>query len=166
MEKQPTEMNRIEEMESLANKICKAEAGQEPNETNLAFRKTLVHGMNMWNQHIGSNLWTSPCICPNDEKTGETLCCNHCGKPTARMGDELPGDEEIQDRVEGVDVNFDEEIGYVLGAQWMRSIASPLLASRDSRIRELEEHVKTLEETIKVLNRKIEADYKGYKFKH
>jgi hypothetical protein len=52
------------------------------------------------------------------------------------------------------------------GAKWMRSLASPAIASRDSRIRELEEHVKTLEETIKVLNRKIEADYKGYKFKH
>jgi hypothetical protein len=31
-----------------------------------------------------SQLWTSPCICPPDEKTGETLCCNICGKPTAR----------------------------------------------------------------------------------
>lgn len=31
-------------MEALADKICKEELGQEPNESNLAFRKTLVRG--------------------------------------------------------------------------------------------------------------------------
>ena len=50
---------------------------------------------------------------------------------------ELPSDEEIQDHVGEVeDINFDEEIGYVLGAKWMRSIA---IASHVARIKELEE---------------------------
>ncbi len=41
-----------------------------------------------------SQLWASPCICPQDEKTGETLCCNLCGKPTARTtSKELYGDD-------------------------------------------------------------------------
>ena len=54
-----------------------------------------------------------------------------------RSQSELPSDEEIQDHAGEVeDINFDEEIGYVLGAKWMRSIA---LASRDAMIKELEE---------------------------
>jgi len=72
--------------------------------------------------------------------------------------DKLPGDEEIQDHVEDVDVNFDEEIGFMMGAKWMRSLASPIIASKDARIRELEEENKRL-------RAQIESNYKGYKFK-
>ena len=56
---------------------------------------------------------------------------------------ELPSDEEIQDHVGEVeDINFDEEIGYVLGAKWMRSIA---IASHVARILELEEALKSIQ---------------------
>lgn len=37
-------------MEALADKICKEELNQEPNENNLTFRKTLVHGMVRWQE--------------------------------------------------------------------------------------------------------------------
>jgi hypothetical protein len=87
--------------------------------------------------------------------------------------DELPGDDVVnkQAKVSCKGNSHAMRYHHMLeqfreGAKWMRSLASPAIASRDTRIRELEEHVKTLEETIKVLNRKIEADYKGYKFKH
>ncbi len=95
-----------------------------------------------FNEAIGM-LWTSPCICPPDEKTGETLCCNHCGRPTARTSEELPGDDNIDDSWSKM-FNIKTSVGFVNGAKWMRSIASPLLASRDARIRELEEENKKL----------------------
>ncbi len=85
-----------------------------------------------------SQLWTSPCICPPDEKTGETLCCNNCGRPTARTSKGLPGDEALKAR-------YGVAEGHIMGAQYMGSIASPLLASKDARIRELEEANKLAE---------------------
>ncbi len=100
-----------------------------------------------------SQLWTSPCICPTDEKTGETLCCNHCGKPTARTeSKELPGDDKVnnQSKVSCKGNSHAMRYHHMLeqfrdGAKWMRSIASPLLASKDARIRELEEANKLAE---------------------
>lgn len=86
-------------------------------------------------EEYNSNLWTSPCICPPDEKTGETLCCNICGKPTARTSKGLPGDEALKAR-------YGVAEGHIMGAQYMGSIASPLLASKDARIRELEEELR------------------------
>lgn len=38
------------EMEALADKICLEELRQEPSIENLAFRKTLVHGMIRWEE--------------------------------------------------------------------------------------------------------------------
>ena len=112
-------------------------------------------------------LWTSPCDCNPDEKTGETLCCNICGNPTARTeSKELPGEEQLKSR-------YGVAEGHIMGAQYMRSIASPLLASRDARLKELEAnlnlaeiYITELKETIRILNQKIDSDYKGYKFKH
>ena len=106
-----------------------------------------------------SQLWTSPCICPNDEKTGETLCCNHCGKPTARTSEELPGDDkmiiEILNRIvihsknlrsyeggHGVVVALANECLILLNDK------HDLLASKDARIRELEEENKKLKDHI------------------
>lgn len=40
--------NKAEEMELLANKICREELNQEPDESNLSFRKAMVHGMVKW----------------------------------------------------------------------------------------------------------------------
>jgi hypothetical protein len=37
-----------EEMENLADHICSTELNQKPSNENLAFRKTLVHGMRSW----------------------------------------------------------------------------------------------------------------------
>jgi len=52
------------EMEALADRICKEELGQEPNETNLAFRKTLVHGMVRWDEEIkAKNLSSNTVVC-------------------------------------------------------------------------------------------------------
>ena len=100
-------------------------------------------------EEYNSNLWTSPCICPPDEKTGETLCCNLCGRPTARTDSkELPSDEEAG--VIAVDIssnviknlNDNEEAFFIAGfiecVKYLRT--SPLLSSRDARIRELEDN--------------------------
>ena len=58
-------------MEALADKICKEELGQEPNETNLAFRKTLVHGMVRWNEESKvKNLSSKPLL-------ADSLPCEH-----------------------------------------------------------------------------------------
>ena len=94
-----------------------------------------------------SQLWTSPCICPTDEKTGETLCCNHCGKPTARTSEELLGDDDAGVIAVNVASNVipklttQEEAFFIAGFQecvkYLRT--SPLLASKDARIRELED---------------------------
>ena len=99
-------------------------------------------------------LWTSPCICPPDEKTGEMLCCNLCGRPTARTeSKELPGDEESGVIAVNVASNVkpklteNEEAFFIAGFQecikYLRT--SPLLASKDARIRELEEANKLAE---------------------
>lgn len=97
-----------------------------------------------------SNLWTSPCTCPPDEKTGETLCCNICGKPTARTSEELLGDDDAGVIAVNVASNVipklttQEEAFFIAGFQecvkYLRT--SPLLASKDARIRELEDNVK------------------------
>jgi hypothetical protein len=93
-----------------------------------------------------SNLWTSPCTCTNDEKHGETWCCNLCGKPTARTeSKELPGDFFDYYMEDDSLVITDSALdGYEAGFNKMRSLASPLLAYRDARIRELEEQVEAL----------------------
>jgi len=75
--------------------------------------------------------------------------------------DKLPGDEEIQDHVEDVDVNFDEEIGFMMGAKWMRSLASPIIASKDARIRELEEENKKLQRMINLCKASINGALDG-----
>lgn len=100
-----------------------------------------------------SNLWTSPCDCNPEEKTGETWCCNLCGRPTARMtSKELPGDEEMKDWAEihaihcyhdGLTSKKHFVEGYLYAVDFYKNnYASPLLASKDARIRELEDTVK------------------------
>lgn len=109
-------------------------------------------------------LWTSSCDCPNDEKTGETLCCNHCGKPTARTtSKELPSDEEAGVIAANVASNVipklttQEEAFFIAGFQecvkYLRT--SPLLASKDARIRELEEE---LERLVSIIENGIDAE--------
>lgn len=51
------------EMEALADKICREELKQEPSDANLAFRKTLVHGMIRWNEEGKvKNLSSNPVV--------------------------------------------------------------------------------------------------------
>jgi hypothetical protein len=104
----------------------------------------MIEGYKIAMEELVSNLWTSPCDCPTDQKTGETWCCNHCGKPTARTGDELPGDDVVnkQAKVSCKGNSHAMRYHHMLeqfreGAKWMRSLASPAIASRDARIREL-----------------------------
>ena len=107
-------------------------------------------------QIVQSNFWTSSCDCPTDEKTGETLCCNHCGRPTAMTtSKELPGDDEMKDWAEihaihcyhdGLTSKKHFVEGYLYAVDFFKNnYASPLLASKDARIRELEEANKLAE---------------------
>ena len=107
-----------------------------------------------------SNLWTNPCICPPDEKTGEMWCCNHCGKPTARTeSEELPSDDDAGVIAANVASNVrhklttQEEAFFIAGFQecvkYLRT--SPLLASKDARIRELEDQLKLAHKLLKIL---------------
>lgn len=67
-------------MEALADKICKEELGQEPNENNLAFRKTLVHGMVRWDEESKvKNLSSNPVLA--DSKTILHRCSCEEGNP-------------------------------------------------------------------------------------
>ena len=57
-------------MEALADKICKEELKQEPSDENLAFRKTLVHGMVRWDEESKvENLSSNPVL---------TVSCRFC----------------------------------------------------------------------------------------
>ena len=61
-------------MEALADKICKEELGQEPSNENLAFRKTLVHGMVRWDTESKvKNLSSNPVL-------EDSSFCVVCGK--------------------------------------------------------------------------------------
>jgi hypothetical protein len=116
-----------------------------------------------------SNLWTSPCICPNDEKTGEMLCCNLCGQPSARTESrELPGDVKFEEllhaqldelpytkHVDDGQYNDGVLVGWELGSRWFYSLVLPLLASKDARIRELEEE---LERLVSIIENGIDAE--------
>lgn len=116
----------------------------------------MLEGYKIAMEEYRSNLWTSPCICPNDEKTGETLCCNLCGKPTARTtSKELPRDEEMKDWAEihaihcyhdGLTSKKHFVEGYLYAVDFFKNnYALPLLASKDARIRELEEALRSIE---------------------
>ena len=109
-----------------------------------------------------SQLWTSPCICPPDEKTGETLCCNICGKPTARTDSkELPGDDDAGVIAANVASNVrpklttQEEAFFIAGftecVKYLRT--SPLLASKDARIRELEEELEREKNSVRIITK-------------
>lgn len=70
---------------------------------------------------------------------------------------ELPGDDKVnnQSKVSCKGNSHAMRYHHMLeqfrdGAKWMRSIASPLLASKDARIRELEEALIQANENIKV----------------
>ena len=76
------------EMEALADKICKEELGQEPNENNLTFRKTLVHGMVRWDEQSKVKKFHKPLVigsgCPNCKSANVTAfkkfrTCEDCG---------------------------------------------------------------------------------------
>jgi hypothetical protein len=94
-------MKTKEEMELLANKICKEELGQEPNESNLSF-KTMAHGMNKWEEY------RSQC----DELPSDEQCDEIAFRKLL-----LTGRQELQDRALIID-----------GLQIMRFIASPIIA--------------------------------------
>lgn len=75
-------------MEQLADKICQEELGQEPSENNLAFRKTLVHGMVRWEQETKvKNFFNTPVMrsgCVHSYKAiylgmGYVRQCTKCG---------------------------------------------------------------------------------------
>ncbi len=119
---QPKMKKNAEEMELLADKVCKEELGQEPSESNLSFRKVMVHGMNKWEEYRS-------------------------------QASELPSDEEIDAAaIEFVNSHCNHSSGDLTqetecfdgGVVWLRSIASPLLSSRDARINECTEVIKEL----------------------
>lgn len=63
-------------MEALADKICREELKQEPSDENLAFRKTLVHGMVRWDEESKvKNISSSPVLA--DSMPLRT--CSDCG---------------------------------------------------------------------------------------
>ena len=102
-------------------------------------------------EEYNSNLWTSPCICPPDEKTGETLCCNICGKPTARTSKGLPGDDvkrianNFFQWTENLDKDDDDYVDLLYCNSRnlrLQDQINSYVASKDARIRELEDNVK------------------------
>ncbi len=80
-----------EEMESLADHICATELNQQPSNENLAFRKTLVHGMSCWYKHSYSEL--PP---PEENMVGEEELVNMARADLKHLGlkdNELHQDE-------------------------------------------------------------------------
>ena len=121
-----------------------------------------------------SNLWTSPCICTPDEKTGEMLCCNLCGKPTARTtSKELPSVHSvIESRIkhfESISHTYEanelklalDTIVRLIPPVMFKISGSDELASRDARIRELEEENKKLSRSIKFCKASINGALYG-----
>ena len=80
----------------------------------------------------------------------EKLIEEYRSQPTESK--ELPGDDKVnnQSKVSCKGNSHAMRYHHMLeqfrdGAKWMRSIASPLLASKDARIRELEEALRSIE---------------------
>lgn len=77
--------------------------------------------------------WSEGCSCYHGDTTGETWCCNTCGKPTPRLSTGLPSDEEIEGWLMVDCGGTSEESAQIRddmkrGAKWMRSIASARIA--------------------------------------
>lgn len=120
-----------------------------------------------------SNLWTSPCICSNEEKTGETWCCNQCGKPTARTeSKELTGDDRmVIETLNKIVIHSKQCREKEAGHGIVMALANEclvllndkhdLLASRDARIRELEKENKKLLRSIKLCESSINGALDG-----
>jgi hypothetical protein len=75
------------------------------------------------------------------EKEEGCAMCNTI-QPSISQNLELPNDEKIESwgkEQSKIEPTGAEEFGRIWGAKWMRSLASPLLSSKDARIKELEE---------------------------
>jgi hypothetical protein len=169
MEKQPTEMNIEERIKQRIEQIA-VDKSASPSDWRWIEGYMLEGYKIAIEEHI-SNHWTSPCICPPDEKTGEMWCCNLCGKPTARTeSKELPGDDDAGVIAANVASNVrpklttQEEAFFIAGftecVKYLRT--SPLLASKDARIRELEEALKSIQS---IVDKGYEPDF-NFEYEH
>lgn len=92
--------------------------------------------------------WTEGCSCYHGDTTGETWCCNTCGKPTSKHTTSLPSDEEIYKLGMNDDtIETDEEVkGYEIGMKQMRSIASARIAEVERELQEAKQLVRNITE--------------------
>lgn len=74
---------KINAEEYLADKICREELGQEPDDSNLNFRKTLVHGMVKWQEEYASQSRTTLTL--EEEQAMELPSIEDAGAIAARM---------------------------------------------------------------------------------
>ena len=124
-------------------------------------RQELISSKEYWSTKIALALWTYNGSRDDDfdtyGKMAESIVDDdfikvleeYRSQPTESK--ELPGDDKVnnQSKVSCKGNSHAMRYHHMLeqfrdGAKWMRSIASPLLASKDARIRELEDGVSTL----------------------
>ena len=125
-------------------------------------RQELISSKEYWSTKIALALWTYNGSRDDDfdtyGKMAESIVDDdfikvleeYRSQPTESK--ELPGDDKVnnQSKVSCKGNSHAMRYHHMLeqfrdGAKWMRSIASPLLASKDARIRELEEALRSIE---------------------
>lgn len=88
--------------------------------------------------------WTKGCSCYHGDTTGETWCCNKCGKPTSKYtSPSLLSDEEIKayytnqhfHHIDGR--NYKIKNNHIEGAKWMRSLCSTRIAEMEMEVKRL-----------------------------
>jgi len=67
--------------------------------------------------------WTKPCQCTESERTGETWCCNHCGKPVNPASDQSAeidllrnGNNELNQEIEKMSAEIERLKGLIENA--------------------------------------------------
>lgn len=84
--------------------------------------------------------WTEGCSCYHGDTTGETWCCNKCGKPTStHTSPSLPSDEEVKsNNVRKTFVSPQEKLAFDSGMREMRSLCSTRIAEMEREMKRLE----------------------------
>lgn len=104
--------------------------------------------------------WTEGCSCYHGDTTGETWCCNKCGKPTSRHSSpSLPSDEEIENWSHTVTDKYSEELtyyqtpdgfkGWEIGMKQMRSLCSTRIAEMEREMKAQSSRMMQLENALK-----------------
>lgn len=99
--------------------------------------------------------WTEGCSCYHGDTTGETWCCNKCGKPTSRHSSpSLPSDEELESAANRYaesenDCYTNDYNGYKKGATDMRSICSTRIAEMEREMKAQSSRMMQLENALK-----------------